>query len=61
LFFRIFEISFFNDKHDEDNTITMSEAPVSMLIPLGLVSASLIITGLYSGTIVNNIILPFLQ
>ena len=67
LFFRIFEISFFNDEpdgsagHSEHNTITMSEAPVSMLIPLGLVSASLIITGLYSSTIVNKIILPFLQ
>jgi multicomponent Na+:H+ antiporter subunit D len=61
LFFRIFEISFFNDSHDEHKTITMSEAPVSMLIPLGLVSLSLIITGIYSGTIVNNIILPFLR
>jgi multicomponent Na+:H+ antiporter subunit D len=61
LFFRIFEISFFNDEHGEHNAITMAEAPVSMLIPLGLVSASLIITGLYSSSIVNNIILPFLQ
>ena len=64
LFFRIFEIGFFNDEsaeHNEHNAITMSEAPVSMLIPLGLVSASLIITGLYSSTIVNKIILPFLQ
>ena len=61
LFFRIFEIGFFNDEHDEHNTIIMSEAPVSMLIPLGLVSLSLIITGLYSSSIVNKIILPFLQ
>ncbi len=68
LFFRIFEISFFNPKdenHDAEHAdhpaIVMAEAPVSMLIPLGLVSISLILTGLYSNTIVNNIILPFLQ
>jgi len=58
LFFKVFEISFFNSGHDK---IEMSEAPVSMLIPLGLVSILLIITGIYSDKIVNTIILPFLQ
>ncbi len=58
LFFRIFEISFFYSGHDK---IKMAEAPVSMLIPLGIMSILLIAAGFYSGTIVNNIILPFLQ
>ncbi len=69
LFFRIFEIGFFNNQekdnhggnHGDNKVIVMSEAPVSMVIPLLLVSLSLIITGLYSNTIVNNIILPFLH
>jgi len=39
----------------------MAEAPVSMLAPLGLVSAAIIAAGVYAGTIVNTIILPFLQ
>jgi multicomponent Na+:H+ antiporter subunit D len=58
LFFKVFEIGFFNTGHDK---IEMSEAPVSMLIPLGFVTLSLFITGIFSGTIVNNIILPFLN
>ncbi len=68
LFFRIFEIGFFPEPSDGDDhahahhePAVMVEAPVSMLVPLGLVSLSLIIVGLYSGTIVNTIILPMLQ
>jgi multicomponent Na+:H+ antiporter subunit D len=39
----------------------MAEAPVSMLAPLGLVSVAIIAAGVYAGTIVDTIILPFLQ
>ncbi|MCF8092750.1 MAG: monovalent cation/H+ antiporter subunit D family protein [Desulfotignum sp.] len=41
--------------------VVMAEAPVSMLAALGLVSASIIAAGVYAGTIVDTIILPFLQ
>ena len=36
--------------------IAVSEAPVSMLIPLLIVAIGIIVIGLYSGTIVTNII-----
>jgi multicomponent Na+:H+ antiporter subunit D len=39
----------------------MTEAPVSMLAALGLVSVAIIAAGVYAGTIVDTIILPFLQ
>ncbi|NOX32968.1 MAG: monovalent cation/H+ antiporter subunit D family protein [Deltaproteobacteria bacterium] len=67
LFFRVFEICFFNtDSKDHEHgnghpQIKIEEAPVSMLIISGLVSLSLIVVGLFSGTIVNTIILPFLK
>jgi len=65
LFFRIFEICFFEPMvegdHGHPEPSVTAEAPVSMLVPLGLVSASLIVVGMYSGTIVNTIILPFLK
>ena len=67
LFFKIFEICFFDpmsEGHghgDSHSHVTIEEAPVSMLIVSGLVSLSLIVAGLYSGTIVNTIILPFLK
>lgn len=67
LFFKIFEISFFESRAGVHGTgdghtgIKIQEAPVSMLIVSGLVSLSLIVTGLYSGTIVNTIIIPFLK
>jgi len=65
LFFKIFEISFFEPMskgHGESHaSVAIEEAPVSMLVVSGLVSLSLIIAGLYSGTIVNTIILPFLK
>lgn len=65
LFFRIFEIGFFSDEshgHDHGHSAgpAMAEAPVSMLIPLGITSLFLIGLGLYSGVIVNRIIHPFL-
>ncbi|MBC2705177.1 proton-conducting transporter membrane subunit [Desulfobacula sp.] len=67
LFFKVFEICFFDpmsEGHghgDSHSHVTIEEAPVSMLIVSGLVSLSLIVAGLYSGTIVNTIILPFLK
>jgi len=67
LFFKVFEVCFFEPMskgHDHNGmhaSVTIEEAPVSMLIVSGLVSLSLIAAGLYSGTIVNTIILPFLK
>lgn len=67
LFFRVFEICFFPPPsedaghHHSHSPVVMAEAPVSMLIVTGLVSLSLIVVGLYSGTIVNTIIVPFLN
>lgn len=67
LFFKVFEICFFEpmpEGHghgDSSSHVTIEEAPLSMLIVSGLVSISLVVAGLYSGTIVNTIILPFLQ
>jgi len=71
LFFKVFEICFFEsrsnghgDAHghgDSHSTVIVEEAPISMLVVSGLVSISLIVAGLYSGTIVNTIILPFLR
>ncbi len=68
LFFRIFEIGFFPDSsgenaghHGASGAVAMTEAPVSMMIPLGVVSLSLILAGLFSGTIVSVMIQPLLQ
>lgn len=66
LFFRIFEISFFDSGvhgHGADSHAgtVIAEAPVSMLISLGITSLAIIVIGVYSGTIVNRIILPFLN
>ncbi len=64
LFFRVFEICFFEPMpHGHENLHShgiIEEAPVSMLVVSGIVSFFLIFAGLYSGTIVNTIILPFL-
>ena len=75
LFFKVFEICFFpstdkgdghgqsghDDSHGHGPAIVMDEAPVASLITLGIVSLALILVGVYSGTIVNTIILPFLR
>ena len=65
LFFKVFEICFFEPmSHGHGNShshVTIEEAPISMLVVSGFISLSLIVAGLYSGTIVNTIILPFLQ
>jgi multicomponent Na+:H+ antiporter subunit D len=60
LFFRIFEICFyepFSDHHGHDHhPEPMDEAPVTMLVPLFIVAAILVLVGLYTGDIVNHII-----
>lgn len=69
LFFKVFEICFFPPVEEGDEgdnghgapAIVMDEAPVASLVTLGIVSLALILVGVYSGTIVNTIILPFLR
>jgi len=64
LFFKVFEICFFEpmaDSHDHHKAAVMTEAPVSMLVPLGVVSTAIIAAGVFAGTIVNTLILPFLH
>jgi len=52
LFFRIIEIGYFESTDEKG----INEAPLSMLAPLLLVAASLIVVGIYSGDIVSSII-----
>ena len=60
LFFKIIEIAYFEPMTDHHggkvHETVISEAPFSMLLPLLVVAAGLIVIGLYSGTIVTNII-----
>jgi multicomponent Na+:H+ antiporter subunit D len=60
LFFRVIEICYyepFSDGHGHEHHVEpMAEAPLSMLVPLFIVAAGLIVVGLYTGDIVNKII-----
>jgi multicomponent Na+:H+ antiporter subunit D len=60
LFFRVIEIGYyepFTDHHGHDHPAEpMAEAPLTMLVPLYIVAAGLILVGLYTGNIVNHII-----
>ncbi len=59
LFFRIFEIAYFepfSESHDHGHEKVINEAPLSMLVPLLITAASLIVLGVYSGDIVTKII-----
>ncbi|MDY6952049.1 MAG: monovalent cation/H+ antiporter subunit D family protein [Thermodesulfobacteriota bacterium] len=60
LFFRIIEICYyepFGDGHGHEHPVEpMAEAPLSMLVPLFVVAAGLVLVGLYTGHIVNKII-----
>jgi len=60
LFFRVIEISYYEPLRDAHGHGTHSpaldEAPVSMLAPLLIVAAGLIVLGLYTGDIINHII-----
>lgn len=70
LFFKVFEICFFepmSEGHGHGHNSpdapagAMAEAPVSSLVVLGLVCLSLIVVGLYSGTIVDTLIIPIVE
>lgn len=59
LFFRIFEIAYFEpftDHHSSHGETAIKEAPLGMLLPFLFVSVMLVVLGLYSGKIVTNII-----
>jgi multicomponent Na+:H+ antiporter subunit D len=60
LFFRVFEISYyepFSDHHGhEHHSEPMAEAPFTMLVPLLIVAVGLVLVGIYTGDIVNQII-----
>jgi multicomponent Na+:H+ antiporter subunit D len=60
LFFRVLEISYyepFSNHHVGDHhPEPMAEAPLTMLVPLIIVAAGLVVVGLYTGDIVHNII-----
>ncbi len=64
LFFRIFEIAYFEpfvDHHghgssDDHGASVMAEAPVQVLVPLVLSAVTLVVLGIYSGDIVSKLI-----
>ena len=60
LFFRIFEIGYYEsptEAHGGGHSQgSIEEAPLSMLVPLYLVAVGLVVVGLYTGAIVNNVI-----
>jgi multicomponent Na+:H+ antiporter subunit D len=60
LFFRVFEIGYyepFSDHHGHDqHSEPMVEAPLTMVVPLLIVAAGLVLVGIYTGDIVNHII-----
>lgn len=63
LFFRIFEISYFEpfddphipDRMDEEEKV-FNDAPLGMLVPLMIVAAGLIVLGIYTDTLVTKVI-----
>jgi multicomponent Na+:H+ antiporter subunit D len=60
LFFRVIEIGYYDPAGShhghEHHSEPMDEAPLTMLVPLFIVAAGLILVGLYTGDIVNRII-----
>ncbi len=60
LFFRVIEISYYEpwgESHGHGRSSpVLDEAPLSMLVPLLMVAATLIVLGLYTGDIINHII-----
>jgi multicomponent Na+:H+ antiporter subunit D len=60
LFFRVFEISYYeplSDHHGHGHHAEpMAEAPLTMLLPLLIVAVGLVLVGIYTGDIVNQII-----
>ncbi|RLB18218.1 MAG: monovalent cation/H+ antiporter subunit D family protein [Deltaproteobacteria bacterium] len=64
LFFRVIEIAYYEPMHPNHDSLpqknVIEEAPLSMLIPLLIVAVSLLVVGIYSGAIVNHMIVPVL-
>jgi len=62
LFFRVFEIGFFEPAATHGSgghaSGAVREAPLSMVVPLLLMAAGLIVAGLYTGTLVDVLIDP---
>jgi multicomponent Na+:H+ antiporter subunit D len=61
LFFKIVEIAYYKEAShahngDSHGGNTIDEAPVSILIPLGIVALAIILAGIFSGKIVSGII-----
>jgi multicomponent Na+:H+ antiporter subunit D len=56
LFFRIIEIGYFFKDNEHHGHETVAEAPLSMQVPLVISAAALILIGLGSGPLVENII-----
>jgi len=60
LFFRVIEISYYEPRGESHghgaSSPALNEAPVSMLVPLLMVAAGLILLGLYTGDIINHVI-----
>lgn len=58
IFFRIIEIGYFpnfdGDSHSEE--IVVSDAPITMMIPMVLVAISLILIGIFTNQIVTNLV-----
>ena len=64
LFFRIIEIAYYepmeSHHHAGGPKESIIEAPLTMLVPLLIVAVSLIVVGVYSGSIVTTLIAPVL-
>jgi len=62
LFFRVIEVSYYGDmQHGHGHgspSEARTEAPAIMLVPLLILSAGLVVIGIYTGTIVNTVIDP---
>ena len=64
LFFRVFEQAYYgdlsadhgHDGHHNAKPVAVDEAPLSMVIPLLIVAVGLILLGLFTKDIVNNLI-----
>jgi len=60
LFFRVIEIGYYEPVQDheghEAHAERVAEAPLSMLVPLLIVAAGLVVVGLYTGDIVEHVI-----
>lgn len=58
IFFRIFEIGYFPifDKDSHGDEVVVSEAPMTMMIPMVLTAISLILIGIYTNEIVSNLV-----